>query len=136
MERPFEAYRRRRLGELEAAFRAYLQRGFPTAEFAGQPEPETLQCRDETDQIRWLGLLMKAQGYVAAGAGALSIDPPIRCTSNREYAVSYAEALERMMALMGQYGAALKALWAFKDAIRAAPNREQLMLIDLNEGWP
>lgn len=129
-------WRDRRGGELIAAYQAYLDRGFPTAAFEGQPEPETLQCRDETDQIRWMGLLLKCQAALGAGEAETPIDPPIRCTSNRSYVVTYAEAGARMMALLQSYGLALKNLWRLKDAIAACRYRDELNQIDVTEGWP
>lgn len=133
--RPFEAYRQRRAGEAEAAYAAHLELGFPTADFDGQPEPETLQCRSETDRTNWLGLIIKCQAAVAAGAGDLPIDPPIRCTSNRMYAVTHADALARMYDLLGKVGAAQANLWRIKDQIAACERRDDLNLIDLTEGW-
>lgn len=129
-------YRDRRLEELEARYRKRLKEGFATATFDGQPETETLQCRDETDQIRWVGLLLKCQAASALGAGAEPIDPPIRCTSNREYAVSHDDAQARMWALLAAYAASLKTLWRLKDAIRSAPTLAALNAVDLEEGWP
>lgn len=132
----FDGHRAIRLGELERVFQARLLQGFATAPFDGEPEPETLQCRDSTDQIRWLGLAFKCREAIAQGFGALPIDPPIRCTSNREYAVSHDDALSRMLTLLSGYAAALKHYWGLKDAIRAAESRAGLYEIDLEEGWP
>lgn len=139
MQRPLATdspWRGGKLALVELAYARRLQAGFVTADFPGQPEPETLQCRDETDQIRWLALIMKCQAAVAAGLGDQPIDPPIRCTSNREYAVSHGDALERMQALMAQVGDALKRSWALKDEVRACERREDLFRIDVEEGWP
>jgi hypothetical protein len=133
---PFKAFRDGKLAQLAVAYKRRLEAGFATAEFDGQPEPETLQCRDETDQIRWLALIMKCQAAIEAGFGDQPIDPPIRCTSNREYAVSHSDALSRMQTLMAQVGEALKHSWALKDEIRACPTREALFRIELEEGWP
>lgn len=136
MTRPFEAHRAKRLEDVNARYAAYLNEGFPTADFDGQPEPETLQCRDETDQIRWIALLLKCQTAIQLGAGDLPIDPPIRCTSNREYAVSHSDAAQRMFALLSVYGVALKNFWRLKDAVRACPTRSELKHVNLEEGWP
>lgn len=131
-------WREGKLEQLEARYAAFLAAGFFTGRFIGPTGLmwETLQCRDATDQIRWLALLMKCQAAIANGAGQFPIDPPIRCTSNREYAVSHAVAAQKMMALMEAYGVGLKNLWRLKDAIRAAETREALNAIDLDEGWP
>lgn len=136
MLRPFEAYRRGRMDQVTAAYDAYLDQGFGTADFLDQPEPETLQCRNDLDRTNWLGLLMKAQAMVAVGAGALPCDPPIRCTSNRMYAVPYSEVVTRMFDLLTKVGTAQANWWRLKDEVRACPNREALKLIDLTQGWP
>lgn len=136
MNLPFDAFVQRRIGQADAAYQAYLNRGFATADFAGQPQAETLQCRDETDRTNWLGLLLKAQAAVSAGQGDALCDPPIRCTSNRMYAVAYSEVVDRMFALLDQVGAAQAHWWDLKDAIRACPTREGLNDIDLTGGWP
>lgn len=133
--RPFEAFRARKLGQIDAAYARRLRLGFATADFDGQPEPETLQCRDATDQIRWIGLLLKCQAAIARGGGSLPIDPPIRCTSNREYAVSHEDAQARMFALLNAYAATLKHYWSLKDQARSVTRRSELDLIDL-EAWP
>jgi hypothetical protein len=122
--------------EATAAYEAVLQGGFATAAFEDQPEPETLQCRDELDRTNWLGLVLKCQFAIQAEAGDFPIDPPIRCTSNRMYAVTYNDALARMLVLLGQVGAAQANWWRLKDEIGLAKSGEGLMGIDLTEGWP
>jgi hypothetical protein len=136
MNRPFEAYRGGALAKVNLVYQRYLAQGFATADFEGQPEPETLQCRDELDRTNWIGLLLKCQAAISQGAGALPIDPPIRCTSNRMYAVTYNDATARMYALLNQVGAAQANWWRLKDLVRACGQREDLALIDVDEGWP
>lgn len=136
MARPFEAYRGRRLEQVNEVYDAYLAGGFGTPAFADQPEPETLQCRNELDRTNWLGLLLKAQAMTAAGQGDLPSEPPIRCTSNRMYAVPYTEVEVRMLDLLNRVGAAQGNWWRLKDAVRECPTRDDLNLIDLSEGWP
>lgn len=133
---PSSPWREGRLAQVNAHYAAYLAAGFPTAEFDAQPEPETLQCRDELDRTNWLGLLMKCQAKIAMGRGEEPCDPPIRCTSNRMYAVSHEEAQARMYGLLDQVGQAQANWWRLKDAVRDCPSREALSLIDLEEGWP
>jgi hypothetical protein len=134
--RPFEAYRARRVEQVNRRYDAYLAAGFPTADFDGQPEPETLQCRHELDRTNWLGLLIKCLAARDAGAGDVPMDPPIRCTSNRMYAVTYTDALARMFVLLDQAGAAQANWWRLKDLVRDCERREDLARIDLEEGWP
>lgn len=134
MTRP--SFRPRKLEEVNRAYEAFLQLGFPTADFAGQPEPETLQCRNELDRTNWIGLILKCQYAISLGAGELPIDPPIRCTSNRMYAPSYSDAAGRMFALLGLVGEAQANNWRMKDLVQAAESGEALNAIDLTEGWP
>jgi hypothetical protein len=115
---------------------AYLAQGFATADFDGQPEPETLQCRNELDRTNWIGLVIKCQAAVSLGAGDLPIDVPIRCTSNRMYVVTYADALGRMFDLLNKVGLAQANWWRLKDEARSKTDWRELEQIDLEEGWP
>lgn len=134
--RPFTGYIARKVEEIDRRYAAYLERGFPTDPFEGEPEPETLQCRNEHDRTNWIGLLLKCQAAIAVGGGDLLIDPPIRCTSNRMYAVTYIDAQTRMYALLAQVAAAQANWWRLKDEARAVTRREDLNLMNLDEGWP
>ena len=136
MSRPFGGFIDRKIGQIDAAYADYLSRGFPTADFEDQPEPETLQCRNEHDRTNWLALLLKCQAASALGAGAVPCDPPLRCSSNRMYAVSYDDAQARLWALFAQAAGAQANWWALKDATRACEKREDLELIDITGGYP
>lgn len=126
----------RRIAQVNAAYDRYLERGFPTADFDGQPESETLQCRNELDRTNWMGLLIKCLALRDEGYGEAPIDPPIRCTSNRMYAVTVNDCIARMFALLELVGAAQSRWWALKDAVRDCPTRQGLAEIDLEAGWP
>lgn len=116
---------------------AQLGAGFATADFEGQPEPETLQCRNELDRTNWLGLVVKCQLAIAGGFGdVLEAGTRIRCTSNRMYQVTPNDALSRMAVLLGQADQAQQNWWRLKDLTRDAQTREDLDAIDLDEGWP
>lgn len=130
------SFRPRKLEEVNWAYDAVLAAGFATADFDGQPEPETLQCRNELDRTNWIGLILKCQFAMSQGGSDLPIDPPIRCTSNRMYAVSYAEAFGRMLALLQVVGDAQANWWRLKDLVASAESGEALNAIDLTEGWP
>lgn len=132
----FDAYVRRKVGEIDAKYAEVLARGFATADFEGQPEPETLQCRNELDRTNWFGLLIKSLAARDEGFGDVPISPPIRCTSNRMYAVTYDDAIARMFALLDVVGAAQANWWRLKDEARAVEKRTDLDLIDLSAGWP
>lgn len=124
----------RKLEDVNRAYAAVLASGFATADFPGQPEAETLQCRNELDRTNWLGLVVACQANIAAeNPDGLTT---IRCTSNRMYDVTYAETLGRMYVLLGQAQAAQQNWWRMKDLVRDALTNADLRAIDLTEGWP
>lgn len=129
-------WRKGRLEKIDARYEAYLAAGFATADFEGQPEPETLQCRNVLDRTNWLGLLFKCLAARDMDLGEVPIDPPLRCTSNRMYAVTHADALNRMFVLLDQVPAAQANWWRLKDLARSAETRADLDAIDLEAGWP
>lgn len=134
---PTSPWRDGRIERVNERYDAYLAEGFATADFEDQPEPERLQCRTDLDRTNWIGLVIKCQAAIAAELGDLPCDPPIRCTSNRMYAVSYADALGRMFVLLDQVGRAQANWWRLKDACRAEGlTLADLNAIDLEEGWP
>lgn len=135
MNPPFEGFRKRKLMEVNARYDAVLAQGFPTMPFDEEPEPESLQCRNELDRTNWLGLVVRCQAAVAVGAGGLP-GPEIRCTSNRMYRITYQDGLDRMFALLTQVQAAQANWWRLKDLVRACPTRKALDDINLDEGWP
>lgn len=136
------AYRRGRLEIVNQNYAAFLARGFPTATFDGEPEPETLQCRNELDRTNWLGLLAKCNEIQRVSVETEQpelMDLPgarLRCSSNRMYDVSFASAKDRMLVLLSQAEAAQVNWWALKDSVRAAETRQDLFALDLNAGWP
>jgi len=136
-------FRPRRLEDVNRAYTDALARGFPTAPFDGEPEPETLQCRNDLDRTNWLGLLIKCQAVVATSVAMdipeiadAPVDPPFRCTSNRMYAPSYRDSVDRLFALFDMVASAQANNWRMKDLVAAAQSNEDLRAIDLNEGWP
>jgi hypothetical protein len=130
-------FRARRRLDIDAAYASILAAGFATAEFDGQPEPETLQCRDELDRTNWIGLVIQCQAAIALGAGdAMIPSPGLRCTSNRMYVISFSDAVTRMFALLSQVQSAQANWWRLKDLCTAAETAEDLNAIDLAEGWP
>lgn len=143
MPRSIENFRRGWVGKVNAAYEQRLSQGFATADFEGQPEPETLQCRNELDRTNWLGLLVKcteAERFAAEIEAdwplTLQIDPPLRCTSNRMYVISYQDAKGRMLALLDQVGQAQANWWRIKDLVEAAETLDQLKAIDISGGYP
>lgn len=137
----FDGLRARRLAEVNARYAEVLGAGFPTAALAGEPAPETLQCRNELDRTNWIGLLLKCQAAIAQGAGLLVMDIPIRTTANRNYFVTYNDAQARMFVLLQQAAVAQANWWRLKDAVRAVEAETRadaarfLQAIDLNAGW-
>lgn len=131
---PASPYRKGALERINARYERYLSDGFPTADIEGRPE--RLQCRNEIDRTNWLGLLLKCQAAAAQGQGADPIDPSLRCTSNRMYALSHDDTQARLWALFGQVAAAQANWWRLKDAVRDAETLAELNGLDLDEGWP
>lgn len=138
----FEGARARRLADVNAKYADVLAAGFPTATLSGQPEPETLQCRNELDRTNWLGLVVKCQYAMGLGAGdVLAAGTVIRCTSNRMYALTPNEAYGRMLALLNQADIAQRNWWRLKDLVRAVEadrptdGARFLAAIDLDAGW-
>jgi hypothetical protein len=131
-----EGFRARKARQLEERYDAFLQVGFPTAAFVGQPEPETLQVRHAEDRTNWLGFLTSCQLQVGQGNGAVLAKVPIRCTSNRNYTVTYLNGFIRMGALLTAVGDAVVNNWRLKDLILRAENLGELNAVDLDEGWP
>ena len=141
---PTSPLRERRVGDADRAYGAYLARGFPTADFDDQPEPETLQCRNELDRTNWIGLLIKAQAVALIASEAEDpeavmsqpCDPPIPCTSNPMYRPSWSSVIARMYALLEQAAQAQANHWRLKDECRSVATRQALEAIDMTQGWP
>lgn len=133
MAQPFEAYRARRLGEVNTRYAEFIAQGFP-ATLGGIPE--TLQCATNLDRTNWLTLLGICVEAIGGGLGNEQIPVAIRCTSNRSYAMTFTEAAALVRAIRSWAAAAQANWWRLKDAVRDCPGREELNLIDLEEGWP
>lgn len=97
---------------------------------------ETLQCRNNEDRTNWLALLDACREAVADGHGAVPIQPPLRCTSNREYALTCADTIPLLKGVRAWAGDLLKNRWTLSDQIRAAETVEALDAIDITIGWP
>lgn len=123
----------RALIAVSAEYAARLAVGYPVT-LGGVAE--TLQCRNNEDRTNWLALLDACREAVDLGAGAVPIQPPLRCTSNREYALTCAETIPLLKGVRGWAGALLTRRWALNDAVRDADTIEALAAIDLKAGWP
>lgn len=134
--RPIGAVTARKVLEIDRVYAAVLARGFATEDFDGQPEPETLQCRNEHDRTNWLVLMGLCEEAIAGGLGDQLIPVPIRCTSNRMYVVSFDDCLARLRVLRTQAAVAQANWWRLKDAARAVHDWRALEDLDLTEGWP
>lgn len=129
--------RERRIADVNRAYERRLAQGFSVGSFEGQPEAETLQCRNELDRTNWLGLVVKCQFAIAQGYGdVLEAGTRLRCSSNRMYQVTPNDALGRMAVLLGAADAAQQHWWDLKDQCRTATSREALEAIEIDEGWP
>lgn len=131
--RPFEAYRQGKLDALERVYADHLAAGYPVT-FEGNTE--TLQVSRDTDRTNWLSLLGMCGEAITAGAGGQPIPLDVRCTSNATYSLTYADAAQTVRDLRTWCALAMGNWWRLKDLIRAAPTRDALNDIDLEEGWP
>jgi hypothetical protein len=131
MSRP--TFRARKLEEVNRAYAEFLAGGFPCVL---EGVAETLQCRNELDRTNWLTLIGICNEAIDQGAGDLPIPAPIRCTSNRFYALSFNDTLELMKALRAWAAAAQGNNWRMKDLVASAESNEDLRAVDLTEGWP
>lgn len=124
----------RRLLEAQAAYAAFIEGGFP---LTLDGNAETLQCATDTDRSNWLIFKGALDDALLAGADPDSIIPiPIRCTSNNNYAITFAQAAQ-MIADMRTWGFAGQVnCWRLKDEITACTTGEALNAVDLTEGWP
>ena len=121
-----------KLAQLEVAYNAALAVGYPKA-FGGVAE--TLQCRNDHDRTNWLGLIEKCKVVMGQGGGELPIDPPLRCTSNRKYAVTHAEAYVIMLEILNWVAGVMAVNWTYKDDIEAAATNAELDAINVELGW-
>lgn len=126
-------FRPRKLNDANRAYQTHIDGGFPTT-FEGNAE--TLQCASDTDRANWLIFLGVCQEAVAAGFGDQPIPIALRCTSNRSYVVTFAEAVI-LIQNMRTWGLSAQAnLWRLKDLLDAAETGDALNAVDLTEGWP
>lgn len=131
---PTSPTRDRLLERLDARYEAFLAVGFPVTL---EGNAETLQVSRDVDRTNWLTLLGICDEAFFAGAGDYPIPAPgLRCTSNTNYLVTFNEAAVIIRDIRAWAAAAQANWWRLKDAARAAPTREDLQSIDLDEGWP
>lgn len=102
--------------------------------FGGSAGIRTLDNRDETDAINWLGLNSMAEKLIAGGQGAAML--PIRDAGNETFTAS-AETVSTAMMGMAQWRAGiLSHSWTLKDETAAAADEAALAAIDIGAGWP
>lgn len=116
-----------KLQQLQWSYEAAFGQGFPVTI---QGHAETLQMRDK-DQVNWLIFKDTCNEGLAVGADAVTVPQPIRCTSNAEYDVTFAEGAQIMRDMKVWGGTMMRQLWAKKDAIENAANRDALNAVDL-----
>lgn len=131
--RPFEAIRARKLAEITAYYEGYLSGGYPLTLYG---EAETLQVARETDRTNWLTLLGICDEAVAGGLGDEMIPVPLRCTSNNQYFMTFAQCGQIVRDLRAWGAAAQFNWWSLKDEARAVKERDNLNLIDITAGYP
>lgn len=126
--------RERRVLDINARYQAFLDGGFPVTL---DGKDETLQVSRDVDRTNWLTLLGICNEAIAAEFGDYPIPAPgLRCTSNANYEVTFAEAAEIIRDLRAWAAAAQANWWRMKDLARTALRDSDLDAIDLEEGWP
>lgn len=124
----------RKLREVEAEYEARLGVGFPVTL---EGNAETLQVARDIDRTNWLTLLGICDEAIAAEFGEFPLPPPgLRCTSNRSYIVTFAEAAVIIRNLRAWAAAVQANRWRLKDLADAAQSNAELNAIDLDAGWP
>lgn len=123
----------RKLEEITAAYEQFLEDGFPVVL---EGNAETLQVARDADRTNWLIVQSIALRQIAAGNGDEPGATFVQTTSNRRYAMTYAEQLAIIDALTA-WGLAAWANWnALKTAARAAETNAALNAIDVTAGYP
>lgn len=133
-DRPFDAYRRRKLDQIAARYDALLQAGFPIAGYPG----ELLQCRDEMDRSNWFEVRDLCRELIASDpllANAPFPDPGLRCASNNFVQPTLGEVLAILAGMRSWVFAGQLNLWRLKDAVEACASREAMNAIDIEGGW-
>lgn len=126
-------YLARKLYDIDVAYQALLATGFP---LTLDGIDETLQVARDVDRTNWLTFMGMCDEAVMAGAPDDLAAFPIRCTSNTNHAVTYAQGAQIVRDLRLWAGAAQANWWALKDAARAATTAQELRAVDPSQGWP
>jgi hypothetical protein len=123
----------RKLLEINAAYAAFLEAGFPVVL---EGADETLQVARDVDRTNWLTIYGICLEGIAADAGDLPGAIFLQTTSNRRYQMTLNEAATIIRDLRA-WGLAAWANWnALKDQARAAATNDALNAIDVNAGYP
>jgi len=95
----------------------------------------TLDLRPEKDdKANWTLLLLKTDGMIKAGGGALPVK--IRTAANVSIEVTAAEANAAMIAFLAWGEAGLDYKWELDDLAVATQSFADLEAIDIEAGWP
>lgn len=126
--------RERRVLDINTRYQAFLDGGYPVTL---EGNAETLQVSRDVDRTNWLTLLGICNEAIEAEFGDYPIPAPgLRCTSNVNYEVTFAEAGQIIRDLRAWAAEAQANWWRMKDLARQAVTQSDLDAIDLEEGWP
>jgi hypothetical protein len=100
----------------------------------GAAGTHTLDLRDADDKANWTLLLIKTQGMIAAGGGALPVT--LRTQANATIELTATDANAAMIAFLAWGEDMLTAKWDRDAAIDAAEEHAALEAIDIEAGWP
>lgn len=100
----------------------------------GAPGVHTLDLRGADDKGNWTLLLIKTQGMIAAGGGAMPVR--IRTAANATIEVTATIANAAMVQFLAWGEAMLSNKWDLDEAVDAAATTNDVDGIDETAGWP
>lgn len=123
--------------EVDDQYQARMGAGFPwNFGTDDAPDMQTLQTATPNDMTNWLTLKDGCRDAVAAGAGDMPVQPPLRCTSNAQFSPTINQVLVILAAMRAWGGTLLGTSWALKNAVDAATTNQEVSAIDAASGWP
>jgi hypothetical protein len=127
-----ERARQYRHVDRETTFQRLINDGYPCV-LGGNAE--TLQMRDN-DKTNWLTLKDACRDARDAGAFEMQSQLPLRTTSNANYALTYHEVWDLLIAARAWYAGMMGRNWLLTATIDAAVTQEELDTIPVETGWP
>lgn len=129
-------FRKGRLEDINRRYEAVMAGGYPVTL---EGVAETLQVARDVDRTNWLTVYTICQEGATAGLGDEPGQMFLQATSNRQYVMTFNEALS----IIRDLRAWTLAVWANWNRLKAAARDPEvtrtaadLEALDLDEGWP